>query len=77
MKVFRRSFALLTTREKVFVFFSMGVRVVLVGFDLAGIFLIGVVVSLLSGTVIAPTSPVAIALVWLAERGISNGYTAF
>lgn len=77
MKIFKRSFALLTKPEKWFVILSMVVRIVLVTFDLTGIFLVGVVISLLSGTVISSTSPVTIALVWLAEHGVSNGYTAF
>lgn len=77
MNVFMRAFALLTSREKRFVILSIVFRVVLVAFDLGGIFLIGVVMALLSGTVISPSSPVNLALIWLANHGISNGYTAF
>lgn len=53
---------------------SVFVRLLLVGLDLGGIFLIGVVVSLISGTTIARTSPLSVALRWFDSLGFSNGY---
>jgi ABC-type multidrug transport system fused ATPase/permease subunit len=47
---------------------------VLVALDLAGIFLIGVVVSVISGTIISPSSPLFVALRWIEERGFVNAY---
>jgi ABC-type multidrug transport system fused ATPase/permease subunit len=64
----------LTFREKFLVLSSVLVRSGLVALDLAGIFLVGVVVSLVSGTIIAPTSPLFAVLGWLREQGFQNGY---
>lgn len=71
-----RTFRALSGREKFFVSVSILIRFALVAFDLAGIFLVGVVVSLISGTVIAATSPLTKLLEWLAALGFKNGYVA-
>lgn len=74
MKIIARLLRYLTFREKLLVTLSILVRFGLVALDLAGIFLVGVVVSLISGTTIAPTSPLSIGLRWLREQGFENGY---
>ena len=74
MKIIARLLGYLTFREKFLVTLSILVRFGLVALDLAGIFLVGVVVSLISGTTIAPTSPLSIGLRWLREQGFENGY---
>lgn len=74
MKIIARLLGYLTFREKFLVTISILVRFGLVALDLAGIFLVGVVVSLISGTTIAPTSPLSIGLRWLREQGFENGY---
>lgn len=56
------------------VFISILIRFGLVALDLVGIFLVGVVVSLISGTTIANTSPLSIGLAWLRSQGFENGY---
>lgn len=66
---------LLDWREKLLVFSSLGVRVCLNGLDLAGIFLVGIVVSMLSGTAPAKNSFVGSLLLWLDSTGIPNPYT--
>jgi ATP-binding cassette subfamily C protein len=74
MKIIARLLGYLTFREKFLVTLSILVRFGLVALDLAGIFLVGVVVSLISGTTISPTSPLSIGLSWLREQGFENGY---
>ena len=74
MKTITRLLRFLTLREKILVSISILVRFGLVALDLAGIFLVGVVVSLISGTTIAPTSPLSMGLKWLRDHGIENGY---
>jgi ABC-type multidrug transport system fused ATPase/permease subunit len=74
MKTIRRLLGFLTFREKFLVSLSILIRLGLVALDLAGIFLVGVVVSLISGTTIANTSPLAIGLAWLRANGFENGY---
>jgi ABC-type multidrug transport system fused ATPase/permease subunit len=74
MKPFRDVLALLTNREKTLVSVSLVIRFGLVLLDIGGIFLVGVVVSLLSGTVISTTSPLYKFLAWLDSISISNGY---
>lgn len=76
MKIYKGLRSNLTSREQLVVWLSVGVRLLLVGFDLAGIFLVGVVVSLVSGTVISPTSQLALVLQWLRENGFDKGYVA-
>lgn len=76
MKIYKGLRSNLTSREQLVVWLSVGVRLLLVGFDLAGIFLVGVVVSLVSGTVIAPTSQLAMVLAWFRENGFDKGYVA-
>lgn len=76
MKIYKGLRSNLTSREQLVVWLSVGVRLLLVGFDLAGIFLVGVVVSLVSGTVISPTSQLAMVLQWLRENGFDKGYVA-
>lgn len=76
MKIYKGLRRNLTSREQLVVWLSVGVRLLLVGFDLAGIFLVGVVVSLVSGTVIAPTSQLAMVLAWFRENGFDKGYVA-
>jgi ABC-type multidrug transport system fused ATPase/permease subunit len=71
-----RTFRALSGREKFLVSVSILIRFALVAFDLAGIFLVGVVVSLISGTVIAATSPLTKLLDWLGAIGFKNGYVA-
>jgi ABC-type multidrug transport system fused ATPase/permease subunit len=71
-----RTFRALSGREKFLVSVSVLIRFALVAFDLAGIFLVGVVVSLISGTVIAATSPLTKLLDWLGALGFKNGYVA-
>lgn len=71
-----RTYRSLNRREKFFVSLSILIRVCLVAFDLAGIFLVGVVVSLISGTVISSESPLTKLLEWLRNLGFSNGYVA-
>jgi ATP-binding cassette subfamily C protein len=74
MNTIARLLRYLTFREKLFVSLSLVVRFGLVALDLAGIFLVGVVVSLISGTTISPTSPLSVGLRWLRERGFESGY---
>lgn len=74
MKTLKSTFEFLTPRERFFVLVAVIIRVLLVAFDLAGIFLVGVVVSLISGTVIASTSPLSAILVWLNHHGYQDGY---
>ena len=74
MKVVSRLLRFLTFREKFLVSISIVIRLGLVALDLAGIFLVGVVVSLISGTTIANTSPLAVGLSWLRAQGVENGY---
>ena len=74
MKVVSRLLRFLTFREKFLVSISIVIRLGLVALDLAGIFLVGVVVSLISGTTIANTSPLAVGLSWLRAQGFENGY---
>jgi ATP-binding cassette, subfamily B, bacterial PglK len=74
MKTLARLLGFLTFREKFLVSISILIRLGLVALDLAGIFLVGVVVSLISGTTIANTSPLAIGLTWLRAQGFENGY---
>jgi ABC-type multidrug transport system fused ATPase/permease subunit len=74
MKIVGRLLGFLTFREKLLVSISILIRLGLVALDLAGIFLVGVVVSLISGTTIAPTSPLSVGLTWLRAQGIENGY---
>ena len=76
MKIYKGLRSNLTSREQLVVWLSVGVRLLLVGFDLAGIFLVGVVVSLVSGTVISPTSQLAMVLQWFRENGFDKGYVA-
>lgn len=71
-----RTYRSLNRREKLLVSLSVLIRVGLVAFDLAGIFLVGVVVSLISGTTIASSSPLTKLLDWLRSFGFSNGYVA-
>jgi ABC-type multidrug transport system fused ATPase/permease subunit len=71
-----RTFRALSGREKFLVSVSILIRFALVAFDLTGIFLVGVVVSLISGTVIAATSPLTKLLDWLGALGFKNGYVA-
>lgn len=71
-----QTFKFLTRRERVLVGVSVLIRFGLVTFDLIGIFLVGVVVSLISGTVIANSSPLTKILNWFHEVGFSNGYVA-
>jgi ABC-type multidrug transport system fused ATPase/permease subunit len=74
MKPFREVLGLLNAREKTLVGLSLLVRLGLVVLDLGGIFLVGVVVSLLSGTVIAHSSPLHRFLTLLSSISITNGY---
>jgi ATP-binding cassette, subfamily B, bacterial PglK len=76
MRIFRGLRAHLSKREQLVVWVSVAVRLLLVGFDLAGIFLVGVVVSLVSGTVISPTSQLSAVLGWLRDKGFDKGYVA-
>jgi hypothetical protein len=76
VKIYKGLRSNLTFREQLVVWLSVGVRLLLVGFDLAGIFLVGVVVSLVSGTVISPTSHLAMVLQWFREKGFDKGYVA-
>lgn len=71
-----RTFKYLTRRERFLVGFSILIRFALVAFDLGGIFLVGVVVSLISGTVISSSSPLTKLLDWLRSIGFTNGYVA-
>lgn len=74
MKSLKSTFKFLNPRERFFVLVAVIIRVMLVAFDLAGIFLVGVVVSLISGTVISSTSPLSVILVWLNDHGYQDGY---
>jgi ABC-type multidrug transport system fused ATPase/permease subunit len=74
MKTIGRLLSFLTFREKFLVSVSIFIRLGLVALDLAGIFLVGVVVSLISGTTIAKTSPLAVGLDWFRNQGFENGY---
>lgn len=74
MTIVKKLLGFLTLREKFFVAVSIFIRLGLVSLDLAGIFLVGVVVSLISGTTIASSSPLALGLNWLRLNGFENGY---
>lgn len=73
----KRIIKALNFREQLILGLTVLIRLGLVSFDLVGIFVIGSVVSLLSGTVIAPSSPFGVALSWLKKTGIENGYIIF
>jgi ABC-type siderophore export system fused ATPase/permease subunit len=74
VKTLSRLLTFLTSREKFLVAISILIRFGLVALDLVGIFLVGVVVALISGTTIANTSPLSIGLAWLRSQGFENGY---
>lgn len=74
LKTVFRLLTFLTFREKFLVSISILIRFGLVALDLVGIFLVGVVVSLISGTTIANTSPLSLGLAWLRNHGFENGY---
>ena len=74
MKIFLTTLSYLSLRERYLVAVAVLIRVALVIFDLAGIFLVGVVVSLISGTVISATSPLHSILAWLTANGFRDGY---
>jgi len=76
LKLIARSLGYLNGKEKVFVLFMLVARFLLVGFDLAGIVLVGVVVSLVSGTIIAKDSKLSLVLHFLDSLGYKNGYVA-
>jgi ABC-type multidrug transport system fused ATPase/permease subunit len=71
---FRILFSFLTLRERTLVLLSVGLRLLLVSLDLAGIFLVGAVASVVAGSSNAPTSEAAKWLVWLEQAGFRNGY---
>lgn len=72
--VAKRVLNLLSRREKILVWLTILIRVALVSLDLVGIFLVGAVVSLLSGTVIADSSQFGQVLAWFSSLGFENGY---
>lgn len=74
MKIYAAAFRHLTPKERFSVLFLVLVRFLLVGFDIAGIFLVGVVVSLVSGTVIAQNSNLAGFLRFIRVFGLENNY---
>lgn len=69
-----RVIKLLALRERLLIGLTLIIRVALVSLDLLGIFLIGAVVSLLSGTIISPASQFGSLLGWLDGFGIKNSY---
>lgn len=77
MKLFFKTYKHLTDREKSRIVLTFILRIIVVVLDLAGIALIGVVVSLVSGTVISPTSTLGIALAFLRGMGQEQGYVIF
>ena len=74
MATFRILFSFLTLREKVLVFLSIGLRLLLVTLDLAGIFLVGVVASVVAGSSTAQTSKAMQWLAQLEQAGFRNAY---
>ena len=64
----------LPTREKFFVAFTLMIRLGLVILDLLGIFLIGAVVALLSGTKVSEQSAFGQLLQIFSTLGLKNGY---
>lgn len=67
-------YRILNSRERKVLILSLGGRVGLVTLDLIGIILIGAVVSLFSGTTIAPSSMFGSWLVFLEKAGFANPY---
>lgn len=74
MSTFRKLFEYLTLREKVLVLLSGALRLLLVSLDLAGIFLVGAVASVVAGSESAPTSEAVKWLSSLEAAGVKNGY---
>lgn len=70
----RKIFRLLSPKEALFVWSSILIRFFLISLDLVGIFLIGAVVSLLSGTVISKDSNFGQLITWISSLGIDNVY---
>jgi ABC-type multidrug transport system fused ATPase/permease subunit len=64
----------LNTRDRILVHIAVIARIFLVSLDLAGIFLIGVVVSLMNGTIISQSSPLTQFLNWIHSLGLRNSY---
>lgn len=61
-------------KERYFIGATLLARLCLVSLDLVGIFLVGVVVSILSGTTISPTSNLSNLLSVFRSMGFQNGY---
>jgi ATP-binding cassette, subfamily B, bacterial PglK len=74
MRIFAKAFRHLTEKERFSVLILVLVRFLLVSFDIAGIFLVGVVVSLVSGTVISQNSNLAAFLRFIRVLGLENNY---
>lgn len=74
MGIFLQVFRVLSPKEKTYTIINFALRVLMVGFDLIGIILIGAVVSLVSGTIISPNSNMGKLLSWLNETQSTAGY---
>jgi ABC-type multidrug transport system fused ATPase/permease subunit len=74
MRLFKNISGLLTSREKLIVSLNLVVRLALVVLDLAGIFFVGVVVSLLSGAIISAASPLTKVLDYISSLSLVNPY---
>lgn len=74
MATFRLLYSFLNYRERALVLLSVVLRLLLVSLDLAGIFLVGAVASVVAGSTSAPTSEVSDWLLALERAGFKNGY---
>lgn len=75
MIYFKKIKVLLNTGERRRIYFALVARFLSTGLDILGLIVVGVVVSILSGTVISKTSQLGQVLTFIANLGIPNAYT--
>jgi ABC-type multidrug transport system fused ATPase/permease subunit len=71
---FKKIKVLLTTGERRRIYIALVARILSTGLDILGLVVVGVVVSILSGTVISKTSLLGQVLTFIAHLGIPNAY---
>lgn len=76
-RIIRKLLSLLSSRERLLIFISLGIRLLLVGLDIVGIALIGVTVSMLSSTNIAQGSVTGKLIAFVEKTGLPNVYAIF
>lgn len=75
--VISRLYLLLTKRERRVIISSLSVRLLLVALDIAGLALVGISVSLISGTQIQPNSITGKIVAYIGSSGFTNSYAVF